>query len=55
MEEIHAAKGSRDKWVDLSSSTGNLQCGAATDVGEDITLAQLDESQLRVVTMRKEI
>ena len=53
MQEINTAKSAGDDRVDAPAGTGDVQLGVATDMGEDVPLAQLDESKLSVVAVGK--
>jgi len=51
MEEVDTSKGTRDDGIDLMADSLDTDLGVATDMREDIALAQLDESELGVVAM----
>jgi hypothetical protein len=55
VQEVDTAKGTSDKRVDLVTGTLEPDLSATTDVGEDVTFSHLDESQLGVVAVSKEI
>lgn len=55
VQEVDASESSSDNGVDLVTGTLKPDLGAASDVGEDITLAHLDESQLGVVAVSEEV
>ena len=55
MEEVDTTESSSDKREDGVTGTTNLHLSAAADVREDITLAHLDQSKLRVVAVCREI
>jgi len=49
MKEVDTTKGTGHDGVDLGASTADTDLSAATDMREDVTLAQFDESELGVV------
>ena len=49
MEEVDTTKGARHNRIDLVASALNTDLGVATNVREDVALAQLDESEFGVV------
>lgn len=49
MKEISAAKGASDDGVDLAAGARNSELGAATNMREDIALAELDQGQFGIV------
>jgi len=44
MKEVDTTKGTGHDGVDLGASTADTDLSAATDMREDVTLAQFDES-----------
>lgn len=55
MQEVNTTEGASDDRIDGTTGTLNLDLCVTTNVGEDITLAELNEGQLTVVTVGKEI
>lgn len=51
MEEVDTTKGTSHNRIDLVASALNTDLGVATDMREDIALAQLDKSEFGVVGM----
>ena len=55
MQEIDTTEGSSDARVNLMAGTRNLHESVAANMREDVTLAQLDESQLSIVAVCEEV
>jgi hypothetical protein len=55
VEEINASKGTGDERPDGGTGTLNADLGVAAHMGEDITLAHLDEGQFDVVGVSRVI
>jgi hypothetical protein len=55
VQEINTTESACDDGIDRFSSTLDLNLGITSDVGEDIAFTQLNEGQLAVVAMGKEI
>ena len=55
MEEVDATKCTCDQRENSVSDAFNLHLGPTTSVGKDITLSKLNESQLDVVAVGKEV
>jgi hypothetical protein len=55
VQEINTTEGASDNRIDRATSTLDLDLGIPTNVRENITLAELNESQLAVVAVGKEI
>lgn len=55
MQEVDTTESTCDDGVHRASGTLNLHLGIAADVGENISFTQLDEGQLAVVAVGKEI
>jgi hypothetical protein len=49
MKEIDTTKGTGHDGVDFGASTVDTDLGAATDMREDVALAQFDQSEFGVV------
>lgn len=55
MQKVDATKGSSNTGVNVTAGTGNAHTSVTTNMGENITLAQFDQSQLSVVAMGEEV
>jgi hypothetical protein len=55
VQEINTTESASDNRIDRATSTLDLDLGIPTNVREDITLAELNKSQLAVVAVGKEI
>lgn len=53
MEEVDSTESACDDGPNLVSSTGDLHLSAATNMREHVTLAHLDEGELRIVAVSK--
>jgi hypothetical protein len=55
VQEINTTKGASNERIDRMASTGNPQHRVPANVGEDVTLAQLDQGKLGVVAVGEEV
>jgi hypothetical protein len=55
MQEVDTTEGSSDDGEDRVASTFNLHLSVTSNMRENVTLAQLDQSQLGVVTVCGEV
>ena len=55
MQEVDAAEGAGDEGPDFVAGAADADTGVATDVGEDVALAKLDEGKLDVVGVGREV
>jgi hypothetical protein len=55
VKEIDTAEGAGDDGVDLLAGTGDPQHCVAADVRENVSFAQLNQSQLGIVAVGKEV
>lgn len=55
MQKIYATKGSSDDGINAASSSRKIDLSITTDVGENVTLSNLNEGKFAVVTVREEV
>lgn len=53
VQEIDTTKGAGDNRVNLAASTLNLNLGVLSNMGKDVSLSHLDQSEFSVVAVRE--